>query len=370
MNIHEAVADYERWLGGRLPLIAADLDLKHRRMREGAFPFLRATYFRWAQRWPATCPDLLDAPVVLAVGDLHVENFGTWRDAEGRLVWGINDFDEAWRLPYTNDLVRLAASVTLAADASELRLDIKDAMASLVSGYRESLAAGGQPVVLAERHHALRQMAVSRLRDPEEFWKKLDAAAPLRGVLPREARSALARLWPTRGLPWRVAHRIAGVGSLGRQRFVALAEWRGGRIAREAKALAVSAAAWASGSRRVGRTLYATALDKAVRCADPFVTVHEGWIARRLAPDCSRIELASLPRDRDERHLLHAMGWETANVHLGSAGARVLLADLERRPKNWLVRAAAAMCDVVREDQVAWRAGPSSAKARPAGRGV
>jgi len=32
---------------------------------------------------------------VLAVGDLHVENFGTWRDAEGRLIWGVNDFDES-----------------------------------------------------------------------------------------------------------------------------------------------------------------------------------------------------------------------------------------------------------------------------------
>ena len=45
------------------------------------------------------------------VGDLHVENFGTWRDVEGRLVWGVNDFDEAYALPYTNDLVRLVASV-------------------------------------------------------------------------------------------------------------------------------------------------------------------------------------------------------------------------------------------------------------------
>jgi uncharacterized protein (DUF2252 family) len=25
-----------------------------------------------------------------------VENFGAWRDVEGRLIWGINDFDEAW----------------------------------------------------------------------------------------------------------------------------------------------------------------------------------------------------------------------------------------------------------------------------------
>jgi hypothetical protein len=26
-------------------------------------------------------------PRVLGVGDIHLENFGTWRDAEGRMVW-------------------------------------------------------------------------------------------------------------------------------------------------------------------------------------------------------------------------------------------------------------------------------------------
>jgi len=44
--------------------------------------------------------DLTDAPRLLAVGDLHVENFRTWRDAEGRLVWGVNDFDEVAEMPY------------------------------------------------------------------------------------------------------------------------------------------------------------------------------------------------------------------------------------------------------------------------------
>jgi hypothetical protein len=48
----------------------------------------------------------------MAVGDLHLENFGIWRDAEGRLVWGVNDFDEAHPMAFTNDLVRLAVSAT------------------------------------------------------------------------------------------------------------------------------------------------------------------------------------------------------------------------------------------------------------------
>jgi Uncharacterized protein conserved in bacteria (DUF2252) len=29
--------------------------------------------------------------VLLAVGDLHVENFGVWRDSRSKLVWGVND---------------------------------------------------------------------------------------------------------------------------------------------------------------------------------------------------------------------------------------------------------------------------------------
>ncbi len=48
------------------------------------------------------------------MGDLHIENFGTWRDLEGRLIWGINDVDEAYPVRYPNDLVRLAASAFLA----------------------------------------------------------------------------------------------------------------------------------------------------------------------------------------------------------------------------------------------------------------
>ena len=57
-------------------------------MRADPFVFLRATFYRWLQLWPTICGALDDAPPVLAVGDLHIENFGTWRDREGRLILG------------------------------------------------------------------------------------------------------------------------------------------------------------------------------------------------------------------------------------------------------------------------------------------
>src|SRR5262249_3078229 len=114
MDIVECSCAYETWLRGQMPIGGAELQEKHKKNANTPFVFLRATFYRWAQRWPEVCPKPASAPRVNAVGDLHIENFGTWRDAEGRLAWGINDFDEAYPLPYTNDLVRLATSALLA----------------------------------------------------------------------------------------------------------------------------------------------------------------------------------------------------------------------------------------------------------------
>jgi uncharacterized protein (DUF2252 family) len=46
-------------------------------------------------------------------GDLHVENFGTYLNSDGRLVFDVNDFDEAYLGHYTWDLQRFAASLAL-----------------------------------------------------------------------------------------------------------------------------------------------------------------------------------------------------------------------------------------------------------------
>ena len=120
MSCIKATESYETWLAQRTRTIKADLLLKHQQMSTDIFSFMRATFYRWLELWKETCAELANAPVILAVGDLHVENFGTWRDQEGRLVWGVNDFDEAFDLPYTNDLVRLALSAHLAISVNHL----------------------------------------------------------------------------------------------------------------------------------------------------------------------------------------------------------------------------------------------------------
>ena len=353
MKVTKATDRYEAWLGRHLRILDADLHIKHEQMRAAPFPFLRATYYRWAQTWAEVCGSAARAPRALAVGDLHVENFGTWRDVEGRLVWGINDFDEAWRLPYTNDLIRLAASALLA----EMVCDAKAAVDAILKGYQDALAAGGRPFVLAEHHPILRQMATARLHEPEAYWLKLHSLTETAEKLPAGVEKAIDRMMPERGMQWKAAHRIAGLGSLGRERWVCIADYHGGSVAREAKALAPSACVWADRGKGTAPIRYQEILNRSVRCLDPFARLQKRWIVRRLAPDCSRIELSALPKERDETRLLHAMGWETANVHLGTQKARVLQADLKKRPRGWLLQAARKMQKAVLADFEDYRRG-------------
>ena len=139
MNIHQATQSYENWMRRCTHVVETHLRLKHKQMRKSPFLFFRGTFYRWAQLWPEVCANLRDAPKVLAVGDLHVGSFGTWRDTEGRLSWGVDDFDESYPLPYTNDLVRLAASVKIVIDSENLTIGFKEGCSAILEGYQKAL---------------------------------------------------------------------------------------------------------------------------------------------------------------------------------------------------------------------------------------
>ena len=287
---------------------------------------------------------------------MHVENFGTWRDVEGRLIWGVNDFDETHPMSYANDLVRLAVSAHLAAEVGHLVLKQKDICDSILEGYRESLRIGGLPFVLGENNDWLRQIAESELRDPVHFWAKMDALPTVKGDTPISATDAIEHLMPAPNLPYRLAHRVAGLGSLGHARYVAIAQWHGARVAREAKALVSSACYWAKDHEGPSEILYQAIITRAVRCLDPFVQLRGHWIVRRLSPHCSRIELSALRAPGKELRLLRAMGWETANIHLGTKTARKpILRHMQKQKPRWLHEATEKMLQAVREDWKVWK---------------
>ncbi|MEJ2815510.1 DUF2252 family protein [Caulobacter sp. CCG-8] len=344
-SIKASAKAYETWLGAALggDLVEADLARKHDKMRQGAFPFLRATYWRWAETVLKVCPDLASAPPVLAIGDTHVENFGCWRDAEGRLVWGANDFDDAAVMPWPLDLVRLAASALLARDGKGP--DAGDICDAVAEGYRQGLLAP-EPFILERDHRWLREAVMLPEKERTRFWAKF-MTSEARPIGARYAQ-ALQDALPDPTGPFETFPRTAGVGSLGRPRFVARADWRGGPVLREVKAVVVSAWTLRHGgdpSIRGGELA-----EGRFRAVDPHYRVTDGLVVRRLSPNSRKIEAEDSVDDLLSIHMLTAMGREIAACHVGDRAA--VAGHLASLQSGWLRGHAKAAARGVEDD---WR---------------
>ena len=177
MDIIESTRRYDRWLKEQLKgdIFHEDVENKHEKMAADAFQFLRATYWRWAEmiQTEKAFAGLMRGPEVVSVGDIHVENFGTWRDLEGRVIWGVNDFDEAAEMPYAIDLVRLAVSAVLAdVDGIDTAVVCESIRRRLWAGLEKPAV-----FVLDVDHKRLRKTFVVDEDGRADFWEKMTAAA-------------------------------------------------------------------------------------------------------------------------------------------------------------------------------------------------
>jgi len=337
---------YEKWLKTQCDVVEDDLIYKHKRMQKNAFTFLRATFFRWAQRIKDECPDLAEAPAVLSVGDVHIENFGTWRDREGRLVWGINDFDEAADIPYPFDLVRLATSAIL---VPHRNFGMGKIAKAILKGYQKGIAKP-RPTLLDQQDTWMRPLVTCSDKERLDFWTEVAAypdAAPS-----RKAVRVLKKSLPANSTIIRFAARTRiGGGSLGRPRFLAIAAWDGGRIVREAKAFVPSAWPWAN----EGIAAPSRFLDLAngmYRSPDPHLDVREGFILRRLAADSRKVELGGGRPFSPE--LLTAMAFDIGSIHAADQRCTAVRSDLSKRSAEWLYKGANRAAGMVKGDFREW----------------
>lgn len=284
-------------------------------------------------------------PRTLCVGDIHLENFGTWRDADARLVWGVNDFDEAATMPYVFDLIRLATSARL---APNVQLTPDAAADAILAGYREGLLAP-RPALLDEHAHWLKPLVLGKPKAAEKFWKEVkdypDADPP------QAVRRALSKRLPSGAERERYAKRTKGGGGLGRPRYLMIAQWQGGRLVREAKALVPSAWHWAHPDTNEASRFLDLA-HGSYRSPDPSLAIKAGFVLRRIAPDAHKVELEDVAAQGLGAQLLQAMGAELAAVHAGGGKRKAarILKDLQAKPLHWLVHAAEAAERSVQED--------------------
>lgn len=146
------------------PLMRADpaaFRAKYRKMASDPHAFYRGSACLFYNDVTAEKDDWADhgADRIWIHGDLHVENFGTYLNSDGRLTFDINDFDEAYLGRFTWDLQRFAASLALVGWQKALP---EDAIRKLISRYVRSY--------LAQVNH------YSGNADDEDFEIRLDTA--------------------------------------------------------------------------------------------------------------------------------------------------------------------------------------------------
>ncbi len=239
----------------RASIVAANRDAdpallarKYAAMRQTPFSFMRGT----CQLFYTSLPQvhtLAGAPPAWLCGDLHVENFGTFKGDNRLTYFDVTDFDESARGPLTLDLVRFLASISVGSDEWGVSRSDSDALV------RRSLLAYATELSLAKPSWVERENArgtVKRLfaqvagRSRSELLgryttrkgKRRRLTTDGQHMLPvtAEERASVQQMIGTIADAARdteyfkvvdVAHRLAGIGSLAFPRYAVLLEGRG-----------------------------------------------------------------------------------------------------------------------------------------------
>jgi uncharacterized protein (DUF2252 family) len=222
--------------------------LKYRAMRASTFAFMRGTCHLFYDELPRGGV-FKSAPAVWVCGDLHLENFGSYKGDNRLVYFDINDFDEAALAPASWDLVRLLTSIRIAADT--LRVGASDAQSlceECLQAYSSALVAGKSYWVERETAKGLVRALLERVRNRQravfldtrtitsrgkrrlriDGKKALETPDAERSVITAFIREfAKGQQRPAAYEVLDVARRIAGTGSLGLDRYVILIEGKG-----------------------------------------------------------------------------------------------------------------------------------------------
>ena len=384
---------------GRSPKL---LRKKFTAMAGDSFAFLRASAMLGHRAIDMAA--LPRTPVGWVSGDLHLQNFGCFRGGNRLVYFDLNDFDEAARLPVSVDLTRLLASIQTAAPGMKIaRRETPELIRGTLLAYAQALARGKafwleretatgaiasllaqvtdrkRRTLLAARTHAAanaRYIAVDGQR-----YLNVDARDPIRRHI-SAALQQLAHLYanPQFFEPRDIAFRVAGMGSLGIPRYVALVRGKGDpdrnalidfKLAAPSSAAAAMPEhmqpAWANEAARV------VAIQDACQAASPAylsaVTLGSAaYVVRELQPVEDRVGLERLARQKKSlAHTLQSMARLSAYAQmrsagrLGAAGIDELMAfgtDILQRPDPWMQVADAvdaANTAAYREFAHAWR---------------
>jgi len=327
--------------------------MKYRNMRTSSFIFLRATCHLFYERVAADL-HALSMPLTWCMGDMHLENFGSYKGDNRLAYFDLNDFDEAVLAPTCWDLIRFLTSILVGAKSLGINsADAKDLTKEFLFSYQTVLVSGKSRWVERETSTGLIRnlLTAVKLRQRSDF---LDHRTVFKGDQRRiriDGKKALAVTSKQREMvasflkefaqnqpdkkffkPIDIARRIAGNGSLGVERYIILVQGKGSpnqNYLLDLKEAVPSSLApylntpqlpWQSEAHRVV-TIQKRMQAVSMAFLQPVTMKDKPFILRALQPSEDRVTLdGSVSTLEEVRKVIQVMGEIVASAQLRSSG--------------------------------------------------
>jgi uncharacterized protein (DUF2252 family) len=332
---------------------AEGLRKKYAAMRQSALRFLRASNFLFFEDETYN-PQLNNTPATWICGDLHIENFGTYKGDNRLVYFDINDFDDCSLAPASWDLTRFLTSLQAAAAAwglhkQDIRLLQKDYLEAYYLAIKDgkarwlerNLASG----IIKDLFDTVRRRTRVQLLKERTTIKKNKRALIVDGkrampvtfavrakILEAMTDFAVQQAKPKFFKVLDVAGRLSGTASLGLERYVLLVEGRGSPDGdflldiKEARPSPLTRFAplvqpsWTAAAERV------ITVQKWMQAISPaflhtLLIERKSFIFKELQESADRLNLADLhAKEGRLTTVVPAMGKLTAWAHLRGAG--------------------------------------------------
>lgn len=368
--------------------------LKRQKMASSPFAFYRGSGPEFYGAWLKPLLGL-KAPTVWLNGDLHLENFGTYRGDNRLTYFDIGDFDDSCRGPATVDLFRFLTGLILASRDMKIGMNEGQDLAGLaLARYRAALVDGkarwlerrianGAIGDLLRELEGRSQIEFLEKRTEVEKGGRLlrfdtGKAIKLGESEARQVVRAIRAFAADRAEPdffrvLDVAQRAAGLGALGRPRYAALIAGHGGLQGQAlidlksqpgsllAPLLArhgIRQPRWANHARRVVEVEY-----RLLAAAPAFLTEiaidGKPFTFRELQPDQDKLEAERLRGDADRRAqaigaMAELIAW--AQLRVGGWQGSATIDDLRAwgRARDWARPLLALAAAAARETLAIW----------------
>jgi uncharacterized protein (DUF2252 family) len=334
--------------------LAELLPLKFRFMKENMFSFYRGSVPVFFEDLAAS-KKLPKAPPAWICGDLHLENFGSYKGDNGLVYFDVNDFDEAVLAPANWEPVRLVTSIFIAFQSLRISKEKALHMARLyLKSYAETLQGGKAGFVEAKTATGLicdfltkvaRRKQKTFLQKRTEGRKKLSDKHPKHLPLEKKLKEKLTGhieewLKKDSNSPYNykvvdAVFRIAGTSSIGLHRYAILLKSSNGEgdkyllldmkesiwpsLAQHVK---TKQPAWEHNAERI---FFAQTLLQNSKPSLLSTTVFNGnaFIIQEMQPVKDNINFKLIKdRYRDMCQVIDTMGMLTASTQLRSAGRK------------------------------------------------